>query len=60
MIVTRVVVAAPRTSMAVAPDAKHIEHFHHGPIAKLLVSPGDGWVFSEDAAGQQRLWHLPP
>ncbi len=42
-----------------SPDAKHVQRFHHGPIVKLLVSPGDGWVFSEDAAGQQRLWRLP-
>ncbi|TMQ04974.1 MAG: hypothetical protein E6J91_41915 [Deltaproteobacteria bacterium] len=39
---------------------KHVERFHHGPILRLIASPGDGWVFSEDAAGQQRLWRLPP
>lgn len=41
-------------------DTTRVERFHHGPIARLVVSPNDGWVFSEDAAGQQRLWRLPP
>jgi len=40
-------------------DAKHVEHLHHGPIVRLVPSPGDGWVFSEDAAGEQRIWRLP-
>jgi len=40
-------------------ETPHVERFHHGPITKLVVSPGDGWVFSEDAAGQQRMWRLP-
>lgn len=42
-----------------SPDAPHVERFHHGPITKLVVSPGDGWVLSEDSAGQQRIWQLP-
>ena len=42
-----------------SPDAPHVERFHHGPITKLVVSPGDAWVFSEDSAGQQRIWRLP-
>lgn len=41
-------------------DTTHVERFHHGPIVKFVVSPDDGWVFSEDAAAQQRLWRLPP
>jgi WD40 repeat protein len=41
------------------PGASRVERFHHGPITQLTVSPGDGWVFSEDAAGQQRLWRMP-
>jgi len=40
--------------------ALHVEHLHHGPIVRLVLSPGDGWVFSEDAAGEQRIWRLPP
>ncbi|HEY0991648.1 MAG TPA: hypothetical protein VGD80_31565, partial [Kofleriaceae bacterium] len=44
------------TSSAGAP---HVERLHHGPIVRMVVSPADGWVFSEDAAGQQRLWRLP-
>jgi WD40 repeat protein len=36
------------------------EHFHHAPIVRIVVSPGDGWVFSEDSSGEQRIWKLPP
>lgn len=41
-----------------SPEPRRIERFHHGPIVRLVVSPGGGWAFSEDAAGQQRLWPL--
>lgn len=43
-----------------APGPPRVEHLHHAPIARLEVSPGDGWVFSEDTAGEQRVWQLPP
>lgn len=40
----------------------HPEHavaLHHFAITRLSVAPGDGWVFSEDRAGEQRLWRAP-
>ena len=42
-----------------SPAPPHVERFHHGAITRLVVSPGDAWAFSEDAAGQQRIWRLP-
>jgi len=42
-----------------SPAVPHVERFHHGAITRLVVSPGDAWAFSEDAAGQQRIWRLP-
>jgi hypothetical protein len=26
---------------------------------RIVVSPGDGWAFSEDASGVQRVFKLP-
>jgi len=43
-----------------SPAPPHVERFHHGAITRLVVSPGDAWAFSEDSAGQQRIWRLPP
>lgn len=31
---------------------------HLSRIVRIVVSPGDGWVFSEDASGVQRVWKL--
>jgi hypothetical protein len=36
-----------------------VERLHHARITRIVVSPGDGWVLSEDAAGEQRVWKLP-
>jgi len=35
-----------------------LEALHHAPITRIDVSPGDGWVFTEDAEGEQRIWRL--
>ena len=32
---------------------------HHFAVARLSVAPGDGWAFSQDVAGEQRLWRVP-
>lgn len=40
----------------------HTDHsieLQHFSITRLSVAPGDGWAFSQDAAGEQRLWRLP-
>lgn len=31
---------------------------HLSRIVRIVVSPGDGWAFSEDASGVQRVWKL--
>ena len=36
-----------------------VKRLHFARIVRTVVSPGDGWVFSEDAAGVQRVWKLP-
>lgn len=45
-----------------AADGKNtrVEHLHHAPIRRIEVGPGNSWVFSEDRAGEQRAWQLPP
>jgi hypothetical protein len=40
-------------------DGMNYEHAHHASITRIVVSPGDGWVFSEDSAGEQRIWKMP-
>ncbi|MGN6106643.1 MAG: hypothetical protein ACTHU0_16170 [Kofleriaceae bacterium] len=35
-----------------------VETLHHAPIARIEVSPGDTYVFSEDSDGEQRIWPL--
>jgi WD40 repeat protein len=42
------------------PPATRVETLHRAPITRLEVSPDDGWVFSEDRAGEQRIWKLTP
>jgi WD40 repeat protein len=50
-IVIRTVTDAPAT---------RVEKLHRAPVTRLEVSPDDGWVFSEDRAGEQRIWKLTP
>ncbi len=38
----------------------HVEHLHDASITRIVVAPGGKWVFSEDSAGEQRLWALAP
>ena len=45
-------------SGAGADDSKVIT-LHHSPITRIELSPGGGWVMSEDAGDEQRLWLLP-
>lgn len=40
-------------------DEPHVERFHHGAVTRVVPAPEGRWVFSEDSAGQQRLWPLP-
>jgi hypothetical protein len=40
-------------------DASQLITLHHSAITRIELSPGGGWVLSEDAAGEQRLWQLP-
>lgn len=35
-----------------------VESLHRAPIARIEVAPGDGYVFTEDATGEQRIWPL--
>jgi hypothetical protein len=44
---------------AAAASDPHIEKFHRGPVVHVVPAPGDHWVFTEDAAAQQRIWKLP-
>ncbi len=37
----------------------HVERLHNHPITRIEVAPGDGWVFSEDDAHEQRVWPQP-
>lgn len=32
---------------------------HQVAVVRLEVSPDGGWVFSEDASGEQRIWAMP-
>lgn len=45
--------------IASSPTATTVKRLHFARIVRIIVSPGDGWVFSEDAAGVQRVWKLP-
>ena len=37
---------------------RRIESLHGAPVARIEVSPGDTYVFSEDTEGEQRIWPL--
>jgi WD40 repeat protein len=37
-----------------------LEAIHQVPITKIIVSPDNHWVFTEDASTEQRIWALPP
>jgi hypothetical protein len=54
-----IVQVASGASEGAGKGAGKIERLHHTRIARMVVSPGDGWVMSEDAAGEQRIWKLP-
>jgi len=45
--------------IASSPTATTIKRLHFAGIVRIVVSPSGGWVFSEDAAGVQRVWQLP-
>ncbi len=45
--------------IASSPTERTVKRLHFARIVRIVVSPGDGWVFSEDAAGVQRVWKLP-
>jgi hypothetical protein len=45
--------------IASSPTVTTIKRLHFAKILRIVVSPGDGWVFSEDTAGVQRVWKLP-
>ena len=38
--------------------AQLVESRHRAPIARIEVAPGNRWVFTEDAEGEQRIWPL--
>ena len=35
-----------------------VESRHRAPITRIEVAPGNHWVFTEDAEGEQRIWPL--
>lgn len=35
-----------------------VESLHRAEITRIEIAPGDGYVFTEDAAGEQRIWPL--
>ena len=43
-------------------DAAVVRTAHEHPVAitRIEVSPGDGYVFTEDIEGEQRIWPLAP
>ncbi len=42
----------------VAAGAQVVESHHRAPITRIEVAPGNRWVFTEDAEGEQRIWPL--
>lgn len=39
---------------------RRVESLHHAAITRIEVSPGDAYVFTEDAEGEQRIWPFSP
>jgi len=47
-----------RTFSTTSPETQRTERLHVTPIRSLSLDPSGEWAFSEDGAGEQRLWRL--